>query len=230
MADVNTGDGGGGGKHQKKRAKKSNPRIDMTPMVDLAFLLLTFFVLTSQLNKAKTLEMTMPKDVKDTTNKMKLADELAVTLLVDGNKDGMVYYYSGVLKETTTLNEGYLDKSKPKSMRKFFLESNKNVIDKMKKLRQDFKDGKITEDTLKARAASKAYQGADDAKFYIVKWGGDATYGDVINIIDELKISDVSKYALTKISRVELEALSGKTGRKYPELLEPAPAAAGGPQ
>ena len=54
MADVPGGEGGGGGRHQKKRAKKGNTRIDMTPMVDLAFLLLTFFILTTTMYKPST--------------------------------------------------------------------------------------------------------------------------------------------------------------------------------
>ena len=60
MAEVNTGDGGGHGKHDKKRAKKASTKIDMTPMVDLAFLLLTFFVLTSTFSKPKTMEINFP--------------------------------------------------------------------------------------------------------------------------------------------------------------------------
>ena len=46
-------DGGGSdskGKHGKKKAKKGTAHIDMTPMVDLAFLLLTFFILTGSLH------------------------------------------------------------------------------------------------------------------------------------------------------------------------------------
>lgn len=62
MAEVNTGDGGGHGKHDKKRAKKASTKIDMTPMVDLAFLLLTFFVLTSTFNKAKTMEINLRRN------------------------------------------------------------------------------------------------------------------------------------------------------------------------
>jgi hypothetical protein len=60
MADVPEGGGGGGGRHQKKRAKKGSTHIDMTPMVDLAFLLLTFFILTTTMYKPSTLQMTFP--------------------------------------------------------------------------------------------------------------------------------------------------------------------------
>jgi len=69
------------------------------------------------------------------------------------------------------------------------------------------------------RIVSSNIRNDDKAPFFIVKWGGEAKYNDVINIIDELKIGDVSKYALTKISRPELQALSGKTGIKYPNFL-----------
>jgi len=60
MAEIAEGGGGGHGKGGKKRAKKQSTRVDMTPMVDLAFLLLTFFVLTATFNKNKSMEITFP--------------------------------------------------------------------------------------------------------------------------------------------------------------------------
>ncbi|MDQ3108450.1 MAG: biopolymer transporter ExbD [Bacteroidota bacterium] len=277
MADVGS-DGGGehGGKHAKKGRKKGggNPRVDMTPMVDLAFLLLTFFVLTSNLNKAKTMEMAVPKDNIKKEETTKIANELAYTLLIDGNKEGKYYVYNGKFDTipAPTLEEFTIDPKK--GIRQYMLSKNTKVNGEMKYLRTVYKGGKFSQqdygkikgildqkaqidpehrdsivekrkredygkalarmdkDVLRNEMSDTTYRlissnikNDDKAPFFIVKWGGDAKYNDVINIIDELKISDISKYALTKISRPELQALSGKTGIKYPELLLPDPAA-----
>ncbi|HSH66918.1 MAG TPA: biopolymer transporter ExbD, partial [Bacteroidia bacterium] len=80
MAEVNTGDGGGHGKHDKKRAKKASTRIDMTPMVDLAFLLLTFFVLTSTFSKPKTMEINFPAKPVNEDQSMKVNNALTFIL------------------------------------------------------------------------------------------------------------------------------------------------------
>lgn len=275
MAEIADSGGSGGGKHGKKGRKHAgSPRVDMTPMVDLAFLLLTFFVLTSNLNKAKTLEMAVPKDVVDPTQKMEVDDDLANTFLIDGNKDGTIYFYHGKLTpDSTELFELKLDPAAKLNVRKMIVDQNKGIQDKMKLVRDTYKSGKFNQQqytTIKGyvteatapnpkgtdpeaianlkkanytecvsrldsdlqkgelsdstyRKVSSVIRGADNAPFFIVKWGGDATYGEVINIIDELKIGDASKYALTKISRVELEALKAKTGRHYPELDLPDP-------
>lgn len=275
MAEI-ADSGGGGGKHSKKGRKSGGtPRIDMTPMVDLAFLLLTFFVLTSNLNKAKTLEMAVPKDKTDDVKTMEVDDDLANTFLIDGNKDGIIYYYHGKLTpDSTELFELKLDPGAKLNIRKTIKEQNGKIQEKMKLIRDTYRSGKfnqdqyskikgyVTEATLPNpkgdpeaianlkkenltecvgrldadlqkgemsdttyRRVSAVVRGDDQAPFFIVKWGGDASYGEVISIIDELKIGDASKYALTKISRVELQALSGKTGRKYPELDLPDPSA-----
>ncbi|MBT1704944.1 ExbD/TolR family protein [Chryseosolibacter indicus] len=105
MAEVNQGGGGGGrGKKGggKVRAKKQSTKVDMTPMVDLAFLLLTFFILTSTFNKPKTMEVTMPDKVKDETEQTKI-NENDILNIVLGDKD-KIYYWTGLTPPAEVTN------------------------------------------------------------------------------------------------------------------------------
>ena len=66
MAELNTGDGGGKKGGGKVRSKKSNAKVDLTAMVDLAFLLITFFMLTTSLSKPQSMDLGLPdKDEKE---------------------------------------------------------------------------------------------------------------------------------------------------------------------
>lgn len=77
--------------HVRIRSKKLSTHIDMTPMVDLAFLLLTFFILTTTLNKLKVMEIAMPEKTDKT---MPINEKHVLTLLLDtGDK---IYWRQGI--------------------------------------------------------------------------------------------------------------------------------------
>jgi len=87
MAELNTG--GGDEKGKKVRSKKQNSKVDLTAMVDLAFLLITFFMLTTSLSKPQSMDLSMP----DTKSKveLKIADARTLTVLVGENNKIMSY-------------------------------------------------------------------------------------------------------------------------------------------
>jgi biopolymer transport protein ExbD len=94
MAEVDTG---GGGKKKKggSKTKKVSTKIDMTPMVDLAFLLITFFMLATTFSKPVTMEVAMPDKPKDKEDKPpELKESNAFTIVL--GKSNFVYYYDGI--------------------------------------------------------------------------------------------------------------------------------------
>ena len=90
---------GGGDKGGKIRAKKASTKIDMTPMVDLGFLLITFFMLTTTLSRPVTMQLNMPDKTDD---QQKSEVKMSETLTVCPGPDGKVYYYQGLPNEAGT--------------------------------------------------------------------------------------------------------------------------------
>ena len=108
MADIDTSSKGGhGGKHKGGvRSKKMSTRVDLTPMVDLAFLLISFFMLTTQLSKPVAMDLAMPK--KDDTKKQDVKASKVLNFICA--KDNILWYYEGTtvagLKTTDYSPEG----------------------------------------------------------------------------------------------------------------------------
>lgn len=153
-----------GGGHKKKgpgvkKGKKQSTRVDLTPMVDLGFLLITFFIFTTTMSQPTAMKLNLPKDVEKPEDQNKLKESAALTVMP--SKANMVYYYEG-------LDPSKLQQTTFKQVRDVILD---------KKRRTDPKDFMV-----------------------IIKPTKDATYKNAVDILDEMKIDDVKRYALVNIS------------------------------
>jgi biopolymer transport protein ExbD len=201
---------GGGGKHKggKKRGKKMSTRVDFTPMVDLGFLLITFFMLTTSMNKPKTMELNMPvkEDIpKEDENKVKASQ--AVTLLL--TKDDKVVYY--FINSTTGEPETpqITDFSKG-GIRATLLRENKArnpYIDSIAIYKNQLNIGNINEATY--RANTNRIKGWKDGLIVVIKATDNSNYKNMIDILDEMLICNIGRYAIVDITDVEIEMLKG---------------------
>ena len=119
MAELDTS---GGGKHKggKIRSKKASTRVDLTAMVDLAFLLITFFMLTTTLSKKKAMDLTMP-DNSVIKNQLPVAATRSMTILL-GSHNKLEWYMGEAGKSAPTV-DGY----GKDGLRKALIENEKKV-------------------------------------------------------------------------------------------------------
>ena len=178
MAEMDTS---GGGHHKKgpgvKKSKKLSTRVDLTPMVDLGFLLITFFIFTTTMAQPTAMNLFLPKDTDKPEEQNKLKESGALTIMLGDNNT--VFYYEGILSP---------DASNFKSSN--FKEIRDVILNKKKST--DPKDFMV-----------------------VIKPGPLATYGNTVNILDEMSINDVSRYAMVDIfpSELDLVKASEKGGK-----------------
>ncbi|SFE24004.1 outer membrane transport energization protein ExbD [Chitinophaga sp. CF118] len=169
MAEMNTGTQSG---HRGGiRSKKLSTRVDMTPMVDLGFLLITFFMLTTTLSQPKTMDLIMPRNDGDASS---LADSKALTILIGAHDK--ITYYAGMGNDL---------QHPPKILHTSYANTNgiRDVI-------------------LSKRSEVFKRFGKNDL-MVLIKADNSANYKNIVDIMDEMLINDVARYAMVDITPEE---------------------------
>ena len=191
MASIDTGGGGGG--HKKgagvKKAKKLSTRVDMTPMVDLGFLLITFFIFTATMSSPTTMDLNMPKDTENKEEETKVKQSGALTIML--SKKDKVYYYEGELAP----DGSNFKQTDFKGIRDVIIKKKKDVIASYTP---------NAECEAKAKEKGKPVSDCFDIDFVVViKPTEEANYKNTVDILDEMTINMVKRFAMIKITDVE---------------------------
>lgn len=187
MADINTDSNKGSGKGKQK---KMSTRVDLTPMVDLGFLLITFFLLATTMIKPQTMELAMPsKDKpKDAQNNNKIKESRAVTIIL--GKNNKVYYWEGMSKDAHPKVTNFSSTG----IRKFLIDRNIDIMRQVRDLdKQRLK--KNIPDSIYNRKKDEIQQ-QKTSPYVIIKATNDASYKNLIDILDEMAICNIGGYAI----------------------------------
>ncbi len=163
--------------------KKTHLQIDMTPMVDLGFLLITFFIFTTRLGEPQALKLFMPNDQDKTITPNTTGEGLTLTILLDGKNT--IHYYHGMPEKALANGEIFSSN----------YHSRKGI-------------GQVIRDKQQAIDQSGKYPEGRKGMVVIIKAGPEASYKNMVDVLDEMLINGVTKYAVVKPSADELRFLS----------------------
>jgi biopolymer transport protein ExbD len=193
-----------------KKGKRRSPRkmgagVDMTPMVDLMCLLITFFMLTTAFSKPKVMEITMPE--KDDTTKQKpdtkVAAERTYSILLGENSKIYWYWHKDAPKDGVApeFSKWHPTDYSPNGIRKFLLEKNDLTVKEISDLKTKVKTGVLvmSNDTLNARIKEikkKFNSTLKKSPIILIKAVEKAKYRNLVDIIDEMAICNIASYAV----------------------------------
>jgi biopolymer transport protein ExbD len=198
MASIEGGDEG----HKKgpgvKKAKKLSTRVDMTPMCDLGFLLITFFIFTTTMQTPTTMDLNMPKDTEKKEEQTEVKQSGALTIML--GKNNQVYYYEGQLApDGSNFQQGTF-----KTIRDVIINKRKSVIASHV---HDADCPKLREKA-KEKGDPDWENACKDRDFVVViKPDKDATYKNTVDILDEMTINKVKRFAMIKLSDSEYDLI-----------------------
>ena len=176
MAELDTS---GGGKHKggTVRSKKQSTRVDLTAMVDLAFLLITFFMLTTTLAKPQAMDIAKPDKDKTDQQELTIADNRTMTILLGANN--RLEWYMGLIDKPLTAPQ--VDNYGRNGIRKALIENLKKVI---------------------------ASTGDPSKGLIVLIMPSDqSNYKNFVDILDEMKVSNIDRYAIVEISDPDIALL-----------------------
>ncbi|MDE6553710.1 MAG: biopolymer transporter ExbD [Muribaculaceae bacterium] len=226
MAEVQQQDSGG---KKKGAQKKMTIRVDFTPMVDMNMLLITFFMLCTTMIKSQTLNIALPSNekVQNEENMSQASADDAITIIIDAKRKpgslipdtvngrvvNEIYYYDGKPcngeaipnAENNNLKKAEFvgSKDESKDIRRIIQDRNKDVWKKIVELKKKFQNGEITQEQFDEQA--KAVRKDENLKkpVIIIKSTPEASYGALVEMLDEMQINSVSKYQIDNMSRMD---------------------------
>ena len=205
MAEISSESSDHGKKGHKARSKKLSTRVDFTPMVDLMFLLITFFMLATTFMKPQTMEIGMPS--KDSPDKTPVKNSLAITVIL-GKENKLYYYAGGKSKATDKDPEVITTNYGATGIRQYLLERNKFVMTKVKQLKAQRNADKLT-DSSYIRLAKKERE-FNLAPIVIIKATDESTYKNLVDILDEMQICNIGRYAVVDITDYDKSLIKDK--------------------
>jgi biopolymer transport protein ExbD len=201
----------------KKKAKKHAPHIDMTPMVDLMCLLITFFMLTTAFSKAKVMEINLPERIKNDKPQEAPRISASRTLNIVLGPNDKIYWYPGAVKPEEYNNLPPMSEidfsSGPTGVRQLLLERNRALFKKIDEFKQQVVAGKIqiSQDSV-AKSISHLKKVDNTGPIVLIKAYKKATYGNFVDILDEMSICGIAIYTFVPIAWYEEKMVETASG------------------
>ena len=204
----------------KSKQKKMDVRVDFTPMVDMMMLLITFFMLCTSLAKPQTMELSMPSNDKNLTDQDRTVTKESYTITIYCTADNQLYYVAGLIKPE---NPKCLVKTNwgAKGIRSVIInhtteDGTTPTIDVMKaKQKLDAEkdnSAKKMSDSVYNQRLAQIKAGNIDGKHIntltiIIKATDNATYKNLVDVLDQMTICSIGKYVIDKINDQDLKLL-----------------------